>query len=215
MSLPRFTERFRLTLVFVTSLFALAGCAGGPAAIELDDATGTDGEPFETRIVPPEAQAQYEQALESMAADTTDAELKFKAFLLEYPEYPGAHVNLAIIFAGRDDLLAAESSLQEALAIDPQHVIALNRLGIVLRRQGRFDEAQSAYERAIAADPGYAPAWYNLGVLNDLYQRRLGDALHNYERFQELAGEDPQVTKWIADLERRITAEQRTANVTE
>ena len=99
--------------------------------------------------------------------------MRFQEFLLRYPEYPGAHVNLAIIFADREDYLAAEAALQEALAIDPQHAMALNRLGMVLRRQGRFDEAHDAYLRAIEADPEYALAYYNLGVLYDLYQRRL------------------------------------------
>ena len=39
--------------------------------------------------------------------------------------------------------------------------------------------------------------------------------LVEHERYQELAGEDQQVTKWIVDLKRRISAAQRTANVTE
>ena len=216
MSLQRFTENWRLTLMAAMACMALGGCAGSPETVTPDVPVGPDGEPLEARVVPPEAVTMYEQAVAMMAAgETTEAELRFQEFLLSYPEYPGAHVNLAIIFAERDDYLAAEASLKEALAIDPEHAIALNRLGMTLRRQGRFDEARSAYERAVAADPGYALAWYNLGVLNDLYQRRLGDALQNYERYQQLVGEDPQVTKWIADLKRRISAEQRAANVTE
>jgi tetratricopeptide (TPR) repeat protein len=216
MSLQRFIEDWRLTLVASIAFLALGGCASSPEAVSPDAAVGPDGEPLETRVVSPEALSMYEQAVAMMAAgETVEAELRFQEFLLRHPGFPGAHVNLAIIFADRDDFLAAEASLQEALTIDPEHTIALNRLGMVLRRQGRFDEAQSAYEGAVAADPGYALAWYNLGVLNDLYLRRLGDALQNYERYQVLVGEDPQVTKWIADLKRRISAEQRAANVTE
>ena len=33
------------------------------------------------------------------AGDFVDAELRLKEFLLQYPDYPGAHVNLAIIHA--------------------------------------------------------------------------------------------------------------------
>ena len=127
----------------------------------------------------------------------------------------GAHVNLAIIFAARGDLQAAENSLTDALIVDPAHSAALNQLGMLLRRQGKFAEAESAYAKAITADPDYALAHYNLGVLNDLYLQRLDVALEHYERYQELAGDDQQVTKWIADLKRRISATQRTANVTE
>ena len=95
-----------------------------------------------------------------------------------------------------------------------EHPVALNQLGMLLRRQGKFLEAESAYLKAVTASPGYALAHYNLGVLNDLYLQRLDAALRHYERYQALAGEDHQVTKWIVDLKRRIGVAQRTANVT-
>lgn len=217
MSLQRFIEGWCLVPLSGIALLVLGGCAGGPDTGLPAANAGPDGQPVDAVIVvPQEALTMYEQAVASMGAgETIEAELRFQEFLLRYPQYPGAHVNLAIIFAERDDDLAAEASLREALAIDPEHAVALNRLGMVLRRQGRFDEAHSAYEKAVAADPGYALAHYNLGVLNDLYLRRLADALQHYERYQELVGEDPQVIKWIADLKRRISAEQRAANVTE
>jgi hypothetical protein len=69
--------------------------------------------------------------------------------------------------------------------------------------------------KAVTASPDYALAHYNLGVLNELYLQRLDLALQHFERYQELSGEDEQVSKWIADLKRRITGTQRTANVTE
>ena len=175
------------------------------------------GNPVADREVPPKVLTLYEQAVSSMAAgDNIDAELRFQEFLLQYPDYPGAHVNLAIIFADRGDLQAAENSLTDALIIDPEHAAALNQLGMLLRRQGKFLEAESAYMKAVTASPDYALAHYNLGVLNDLYLRRLDAALTHYERYQELVNEeDKQVTRWIADLKRRISATQRTANVTE
>jgi len=198
-------------------ILALAGCASGPKSKGQPDAQiGADGKPVETRVVPPQALTLYEQAVASMAAgDSIDAELRFQEFLLQYPDFPGAHVNLAIIFADRGDETAAENSLTDALIIDPEHPAALNELGMLLRRQGKFPEAESAYLKAVTASPDYALAHYNLGVLNDLYLQRLDAALQYYERYQELVGEDKQVTKWIADLKRRISASQRTANVTE
>lgn len=212
MSSRQCTELYRVVLVGLLLVFA--GCAGGPDTRQADVADA--GDATEMLVVPPEALTLYEQAVASMAGgDTVDAELRFQDFLLKYPQFPGAYVNLAIIFSERGDLEAAEASLQEALAIDPEHAVALNRLGMVLRQQGRFEDAERAYQDAIAAAPDYALAYYNLGVLNDLYFRRFTDALEFYERYQELAGEDPQVARWIADLERRQAAAQRTANVTE
>ena len=222
MSLRRFTDickKYGLALLVLSAL-VLAGCATGPGSKRgsstKDLRTGPDGRLIGTRDVPPKAQTLYEQAVAAMAAgDFIDAELRFQEFLLRYPDYPGGHVNLAIIFAGRGDDKAVEDSLTDALILDPEHPVALNQLGMLLRRQGKFLEAESAYLKAVTANPDYALAHYNLGVLNDLYLRRLDAALQHYERYQELAGEDNQVTKWIVDLKRRIGAAQRTANVTE
>jgi tetratricopeptide (TPR) repeat protein len=209
-------ERRRVLPVICLGLvLAMAGCASGPRPAA-DGAAGAENQAAASREVPPEALTLYEQAVASMAAgDAIDAELRFQEFLLQYPDYPGAHVNLAIIFAARGDLQAAENSLTDALLIDPEYPAALNQLGMLLRQQGKFHEAESAYMKAVTASPDYALAHYNLGVLNDLYLRRLEDALMHYERYIELVGEDEQVGRWIADLKRRITATQSTANVTE
>ncbi|MCH8334897.1 MAG: tetratricopeptide repeat protein [Proteobacteria bacterium] len=221
MSLRRFTDKckkYSLALLVLSAL-VLAGCATGPGSKRVsstkDMRTGPDGRLIGTRDVPSKAQTLYEQAVAAMAAgDIIDAELRFQEFLLRYPDYPGGHVNLAIIFAGRGDDKAVEDSLTDALILDPEHPVALNQLGMLLRRQGKFLEAESAYLKAVTASPGYALAHYNLGVLNDLYLQRLDAALRHYERYQALAGEDHQVTKWIVDLKRRIGVAQRTANVT-
>ncbi len=192
-------------VVLALSALLLAGCATSPGR-----------ESIESRGVPHKAQTLYEQAVASMAAgDTIDAELRFQEFLLAYPDFPGAYVNLAIIFAGRGDDQAAENSLTDALILDPQHPVALNQLGMLQRRQGKFLQAEAAYLKAVTASPDYALAHYNLGVLNDLYLQRLDAALQHYERYQEIAGEDNMVSKWIVDLKRRIGVAQRTASVTE
>jgi tetratricopeptide (TPR) repeat protein len=217
MWLARFTSLGQGLVVL--AMLALAGCAAGPkpAAENSAGAMGADGQPVAVRDVPSKALTLYEQAVAIMAAgDIIDAELRFQEFLLQYPDFPGAHVNLAIIFADRSDLQAAENSLTDALILDPEHAVALNQLGMLLRRQGKFPEAESAYLKAVTASPDYALAHYNLGVLNDLYLRRLDSALMYYERYQELVDEeDQQVSRWIADLKRRISAAERTANVTE
>jgi Flp pilus assembly protein TadD len=172
--------------------------------------------PVEARDVPPRARTLYEQAVSIMASgDYLEAQLRFQEFLLQFPTFPGAHVNLAIIYASNGDDEGAENSITDALIIDPEHPAALNQLGMLLRRQGKFLDAEAAYTRAITADPGYALGYYNLGVLNELYLQRLDVALQHFEQYQALGSNDKQVEKWIVDLKRRIEANQRTANVTE
>jgi len=213
MSLRHFTDQIRYGMaLFALGVLALAGCAAGPGS----ERAGSGVRGSEAAEIPARALTLNEQAVAALAAgDMIDAELGFQELLLQFPGYPGAHVNLAIIFASRGDDEAVEKSLNDALALDPEHPPALNQLGMLLRRQGKFLEAEAAYMKAVTARPDYDLAHYNLGVLNDLYLQRLDAALQHYERYQEIAGEDKQVGKWIVDLKRRIGVAQRTANVAE
>lgn len=201
----------------VVLALVLAGCASGSGTASKPEKQmiGVDGLEA-VREIPPKAQTLFEQAVSVMASgDHLEAEFRFAEFVLQYPNYPGAHVNLAIIHAQNGNDKAAEDSITDALIVDPQHAPALNQLGMLLRRQGKFQEAEAAYLKAVAANPDYALAHYNLGVLNELYLQRLDTALLHFEKYQALTGEDKQVEKWIADLKRRVAASQRTANVTE
>lgn len=207
MCLRNFTRQQGLPLLLA---MLATGCASLPGNRQVAEPDG------QAAAAPAAALTLYEQAVASMAAgDDVEAELRFSEFLLRYPDYPGAHVNMAILQARGGDDERAEASLQRALQLDPQHAAALNQRGMLLRRQGRFAAAESAYQAAAAADPRYPLPHYNLGVLNELYLQRLADALLHFQKYQELAGDDAQVEKWIVDLERRIAASQRTANVTE
>ncbi len=216
MSLHRSTS---LRLLLPLAVLVIAGCAGsgpkpdaaaGPAQADATDAAKVLPE------IPPEAQTLYEQAVAVMATgDFVDAELRLKEFLLQYPAYPGAHVNLAIIHSQNGNDEAAQAAIDAALALDPGHPVALNQQGMLLRRNGKFIEAEAAYMKAVTSSPEYALAHYNLGVLNELYLQRLEIALQHFETYQALVGEDKQVEKWIADLRRRVAATQRTANVAE
>jgi Flp pilus assembly protein TadD len=216
MSLQRFSESHAewsvmrlLTLAF--GALVLTGCASTPQVVGPADRNAAfSGD------IPPRVQTLYEQAVAAMAgSDPVEAELQFRAFLLQNPGYPGAHVNLAILMAAKGDDGAAAQHIRDALSLNPEHPAALNQLGMLERRNGRFVEAESAYMKAVTASPDYALAHYNLGVLNELYLQRLDTALAHFERYLEVGGDDEQVTKWVADLKRRLGTYERTANVTE
>ena len=211
-------DKAALRLALLGVAVVAAGCASSGSAPDARDGGRAERAVVDPRAaeVPPEAQTMYEQAVAVMASgDFLDAELRLKEFLLQYPDYPGAHVNLAIIHVNNENDEEARQAVDAALAIDPDYAPALNQLGMLLRRNGKFLEAEAAYLKAVTAAPDYALAHYNLGVLNELYLQRLDSALQHYERYQALVGEDPQVEKWITDLRRRVSASQRTANNSE
>ena len=121
------------------------------------------------------------------SGDFVDAELRFKEFLLQYPDYPGAHVNLAIIHSNNGNEAAARHQ-STGIGAGPDHPAALNQMGMLLRRNGKFLEAEAAYMKAVTVSPEYALAHYNLGVLNELYLQRLDTALQHFR--------DLSVTRW-------------------
>ena len=193
-------------------LLVLAGCnttsptraPSSTRAVQAVDGTG----------IPADVLTQFERAAASMAGgDMRKAKERFTDFVLLYPDYPGAWVNLAIIHAGNGDDEQAREALDSALAVNPNHAPALNQMGMLHRRNGNFLEAEAAYLKAVTVSPDYALAHYNLGVLNELYLQRLDAALQHFETYQSLVGEDKQVERWINDLKRRGAVSQQTANV--
>ena len=201
-----------LRLPLLAAVLVMSGCA----ATGTNSSTDSKAEGQARSDIPPQALTLFEQAAAIMAAgDLVDAELRFREFLRRYPDYPGGHVNLAIIHINNGDEAAAQADLDAALALSPNHPAALNQQGMLFRRNGKFIEAEAAYLKAVTAAPDYALAHYNLGVLNELYLQRLDNALQNFEQYQLLVGGDKQVEKWIIDLRRRVAANLRTANVAE
>ena len=237
MWLRRFIEhRLAASALMLGIALASAGCASSypgaavPPAGESAAAPVSD-EQAPMALAPPQALTMFKQAAALMAGGDFDAaERHLQAFLLRYPGYPAAHVNLAILYSEAGDDAAVQREIDAALALDPVYAPALNQQGLLFRRNGKFLEAEAAlvispfnvrrkiagaYLKAVTAAPDYALAHYNLGVLNELYLQRLDTALKHFERYQELVGEDKQVEKWISDLRRRVAANQRTANVAE
>jgi tetratricopeptide (TPR) repeat protein len=141
------------------------------------------------------------------------AEALLTALVREYPALDGPRLNLAILYSisGREGEAMAE--LRTVLERDPQDAVAWNQMGILYRHAGDFPAADAAYLEALEAAPGYALTYRNRGVLLDLYLGRAQEALDHYERYLELSGADPEVEKWVAELELRLDlpAEPRVA----
>lgn len=185
--------RILLALALV-GLSLVTGCA----------TTGPDPEQAAS-AADPAAQRRYQQALDAIrAGDLARAEAMLESLIVDYPELDGPRLNLAILFAADSREPEARALVDEVLAHDPDDAVAWNQLGILERRAGEFDAAAEAYGRALALSPDYGLAHRNLGVLLDLYLGQPDKALVHYERYLELDGPDPEVERWVTELEMRL-----------
>jgi Flp pilus assembly protein TadD len=184
-------------------VLALAGCATNEPATRKAQAPAP---------VSPQQTTNYQYALSLMrSGHDQQAQRLLQQLSQENPSLAGPHVNLGLLHLKAGHLDAAEKELSRAIKLNPDNAAAYNHLGILHRQRGDFEKAQDAYRQALKIDPDYALAHRNLGILYDLYLGDLGRALKHYERYQKLTGgDDRQVDKWIIDLKRRDTAQQKT-----
>ena len=155
--------------------------------------------------VPPAAQADFARAVGYMrAGNATEAELGFKQFALEYPQFAAPLANLGIMYRKAGRLEDSERALKSAVEHEPASAVAWSELGVTQRMRGEFKDAAASYEQAISADPQFAPAYRNLAVVSDLYLADPGRALVALTHYQELTHEEKPVGSWIAELRQRL-----------
>jgi Flp pilus assembly protein TadD len=155
---------------------------------------------------PPRALADFARAVQLVKSGKDDeAELQFQQIATGYPSYPGALVNLGILYRKHGELAKSDQALHAAVQRDANDAEGWSELGVTLRLEGKFHEAAEAYNRAISANPNFAPAYRNLAIVLDLYLGDTTAALAAMEHYQALAADDKAVTGWIADLKQRAS----------
>ncbi len=95
----------------------------------------------------------------------------------------------ALLEAGKTD--QAITKFEQALRIDPKHVMSLNSLGSAYFRQGQLDAALQQYLRVIQLQPDFAPVRNNLGAL---YEQR-GETELAIEQYQQAIGLNSRYSK--------------------
>lgn len=197
-----------LNLGLTAVLMLLAGCASSPqqqsqAKIEIQDDVGFT---ITEEAGVSGATRERFQAAHSLLAQQQNAEAieLLKNLVSDEPLLSAPRIDLAIAYQEVDELALAEAQLALALEQNPRHPVALNELGIVYRKTGRFAEARASYEKSLAVYPGFHIARRNLAVLCDLYLGDLRCALDNYEAYMETVTDDPDVAIWIADVRYRL-----------
>jgi tetratricopeptide (TPR) repeat protein len=153
---------------------------------------------------PPRALADFARAVQLVKSGKDgEAEVAFQQIATGFPAYPGALVNLGLLYRKHGDLAKSEESLRAAVQRDGNDASGWCELGVTLRLEGKFHEAADAYNRAISANPNYAPAYRNLAIVLDLYMGDTAAALTAMEHYKDLAADDKAATGWIADLKQR------------
>jgi len=153
-------------------------------------------------------QGAYEQAVELLRNGDPDQALPvFERITQSQPELAGPWVNVGVIHLGAQRSGQARAAFEQALVANPDNCDALNQLGVMARREGRFEDAEAEYLHCLASQPLYAHARLNLAILYELYMGRLGEALAAYHDYELMLDEpDVRVRGWVMDLERRVAA---------
>jgi len=158
-----------------------------------------------------ESRQLYRQALTALGAGRyPEAERALLAVIRREPELSGPQANLGILYARTGRAAQAAEALGQAIRLNPERAVYHNELGMISRREGKFDEALRHYAKALELDSNYAYAHLNIGILYDLYLQDSAKAMQHYQRYRELTpSEAGTVTKWIADLQQRARATEK------
>ncbi len=98
-----------------------------------------------------------------------------------YPDtVPNAWNNLGLLATQEGRTAEAIPYFQEALRLNPDHLIALDNLGNAYRQQKQWDEARKVLERAVAVGPQDPEANYSLAMVF----AQIGDSNRAYEYLQ-------------------------------
>lgn len=218
------------SLFLVTTLLIMAGCqsldkelaapkAEPEVVVELTPMEKLHQSPNQYLLnqptIAPEVNTKFSQALTTVKAQQLEqAKAQFLALTIAAPTLSGPWLQLGDIARQEKAIKHAIAHYQQAIYVNKHNYFAHNRLATLLREQGEFEQAQKHYQQALEAWPAFVPARKNLAILLDLYMGKATLALEEYQTVAALNNlnklpEDRQLKGWIADLSRRVAAEEK------
>ena len=211
------------TVALMITLAVLSGCAAS-AKVTHEPATtvtsqGPSQGPSVTRLsdgrqgfviqensgMDADTRDEFGRAFAMMNDGKNDKAIELLTRVIERsPGVTAPHIDIAVAYMRTGKLEPAEEHLKTALGLVPNHPVASNEYGLLLRRAGRFKEARDIYEKAAMSFPDYLPVHKNLGILCDLYLNDPECALKQFEIYSTGVPEDAQVKIWITELKMRL-----------
>ncbi len=99
-------------------------------------------------------------------AQMADARKAAELALRLDPDLAEAHVALGLYhYWGQKDYTAARAALETARSSKPSDANVQGYLGVIARRQGRWDEAVDQFKQAVALDPQSTSWWEQLAIV--------------------------------------------------
>ena len=182
---------------------AASNSSRAPARIEIQEAVGfTITEDTNASL---DMRTSYEEGVRLLEQGRQQQGIQvLQDVTVQAPDLVTPYIDLGIALHRAGDLEAAEQSLLKARALNPEHPVVHNELGIIYRKTGRFADARDSYEAALAIYPNYHYTRRNLAVLCDLYLADQNCALENYEAYMNTVPGDAEASMWVADLRNRM-----------
>jgi protein O-GlcNAc transferase len=154
------------------------------------------------------AEQEWEVQLDEMFAYYETAQLEkaesvCKQFLQKWPDYPEAIYYLGLTQLERNNVSAACTSLQRAVALAPDVAEMHFGLGNALYAQGKSKEAAASYRLAVSLDPEFAPAHTNLGRT----LIALGQSKESAQSFEQAVSLEPDLGEAHAGLAQALLAQ--------
>ena len=202
--------RTSISVVVCIIIVVLSACSGVPK-LKMPKSASNSSSKSEVVVkqhkfkVSEKTNAAYNLALKQMYTKNYEqAIIEMKRVASMDKRISGPWVNIGLAYKELGNAKQAKASFEKALSINPQNSYALNHLAIMKREEGEFDQAETLYRKAISAHPNYQNAHLNLGILCDLYLRKIDCALEHYQEYLTLTGgQDKQVTSWVTQLKKQ------------
>jgi tetratricopeptide (TPR) repeat protein len=94
-----------------------------------------------------------------------DAEKALEELIAKAPEIAGLHLALAMTLVAQNDLTRGREELEISIRLKPDDPDALNNLGAVLLRLGRYSDARERFEQCLHLNPDFDRAAINLALV--------------------------------------------------